>query len=138
MISIHALSGIVTLSLLETTPESLPRPGDKHFTLDLRTKKLTIDRHSFWVTADEWKSFRNNAEKLLKSLKGTAAFRSMSPGGMILALDPSRNSRTLKLTINTNSLGLGSSSFPKVAIHFEDEIEAEWLTDLGNSLRATA
>ena len=61
----------------------------------------------------------------------------MSPGGMILKLEPSRNSRTLKLTINTNSLGLGSTSFPKLAVHWEDEIEPEWLIDFGNALRAT-
>ena len=100
MILFHTKAGLVTLTELEVTADSLPSAGDRRFSLEIALGRFNLTGHTFWVAQDDWQRFTRSAVKVLQRREGTAAFRSMSPDSCQLVIKPSRNKRDLKLSVN--------------------------------------
>jgi hypothetical protein len=135
MITFHTKSGLVTFTELEVAPDTLQSAGDRRYSLQISFSRLKLSGHTFWVAKDDWHSFANAAVKVLQRRVGTASFRSMSPGSCQLVIEPIKNKRELKLTVNINELAAGRADLPKFATFIEDELDSEFLLDLENHLK---
>jgi len=134
MITFKTNHAQIKMNMSEKGATNLPSAGDRRYICDIRSPKVILQDHSFWVAKADWDHFLSQATKVLTKNQGTAALRGMSPGSFQLSIE-AKSPRDVLITININELSSGRAGFPKTAMFFEDVLDPELTQALLENLK---